>query len=1108
MMMTMTMMQERKRELECDKERVRDRKDNVVRFEKETNQQQQQQRKPQQYFKCKKQKLLDFCNNQQQERDGEEQDNEEQAKVNVKTETEAEKEMEMETEIDIEHSSTRKLDNEAEREKIDNHEGAQFSSCDEIDTANDLIETKTDSTEQRTTHVMELQRDQQKEEEEEEEKKENKKIEEEEGDDEEEKKEARLNSFVERYIKAMNQEQLKTLKRTLANSNNQQTTATTMTSEQQSKTDNSSTLNDELETTKTNMSHNQQCLSYRCQWPKCSEKFSANSLSEFIKHLIVRHSFTTLINSIELLLKGNISDQEEKEKGSNDNKDLFGDKSGEVSQELTEEAEEQLKLVQSLKTQYNREKIKLNAMLEHFNLVRSIMINKPQQRQDESMRQLEQEREQVVSSNSPAAAAVAVNEKHMIEAQTSNAPSAMTNSCTDCCYQSSPISISSSITNTNNNNDTNNNSLKSSLGTTINSNSTSRDRVSEIIQRNQALDYVKLQQQQQQLNQQLAWTTAKYLYNSGQQSEVSIAPNTTTMVTNKRVASLQGGGLRKRLPVLPISQMNQEELNLLNKLANQQQQQQQELVTRALLNQNHHQQQQQQISSPTSCNTASSIYPPYNLFGQSTKFGHLSNGTNSAANQSLKASQSFTFGLSGSHLPQMNLAAASSAVAAAVSAATAASSSPFFTCGPNPFNQHMFNSSDLNNRNIDLSGSLVKRLELDHEKQQQLLRQRVSGNSGNNMAAIDLSVSPSNDSHTNQLRLSINKLNRSMSSQHLPMSSHSLDSYTLFRPKLFGSIIPNDSTQSKNNINNFHSLNDTPSSPQLDLNSLRQQTSNIIRPLLATSSASCEAHFGPMTSQQFSGVSSTNKSVNLPADPEPSSSSLVGGESCSSKNQSNKRSRSLDELDSSTSMSSACSSLGGDLTPPTLLSSCYAVNSYMENCMGKSLQVNSNSNPTAPKLDNPVGSDGCNGDNSPNTNLISSGATSSSPHSPAHRRYSSRVLERTNVDISDEIEKNRSYYKTADIRPPFTYASLIRQAILESADSQLTLNEIYNWFQDTFCYFRRNAPTWKNAVRHNLSLHKCFTRMENIRGAVWTICENENDYTTTTIPTTSSRPSL
>lgn len=90
-----------------------------------------------------------------------------------------------------------------------------------------------------------------------------------------------------------------------------------------------------------------------------------------------------------------------------------------------------------------------------------------------------------------------------------------------------------------------------------------------------------------------------------------------------------------------------------------------------------------------------------------------------------------------------------------------------------------------------------------------------------------------------------------------------------------------------------------------------------------------------------------------------------------------------------------------------------------------------------------------------------------------------------------ELAQNHEFYKNADVRPPFTYASLIRQAILETPDRQLTLNEIYNWFTRMFAYFRRNTATWKNAVRHNLSLHKCFVRVENVKGAVWTVDEHE-----------------
>ncbi|XP_047735552.1 forkhead box protein P2-like isoform X7 [Hyalella azteca] len=103
----------------------------------------------------------------------------------------------------------------------------------------------------------------------------------------------------------------------------------------------------------------------------------------------------------------------------------------------------------------------------------------------------------------------------------------------------------------------------------------------------------------------------------------------------------------------------------------------------------------------------------------------------------------------------------------------------------------------------------------------------------------------------------------------------------------------------------------------------------------------------------------------------------------------------------------------------------------------------------------------------------------------------SYMLDRAGLDIQQELQRNREFYKSNEVRPPFTYASLIRQSIVESPDKQLTLNEIYSWFQTMFAYFRRNAATWKNAVRHNLSLHKCFMRVENVKGAVWTVDEVE-----------------
>lgn len=66
-------------------------------------------------------------------------------------------------------------------------------------------------------------------------------------------------------------------------------------------------------------------------------------------------------------------------------------------------------------------------------------------------------------------------------------------------------------------------------------------------------------------------------------------------------------------------------------------------------------------------------------------------------------------------------------------------------------------------------------------------------------------------------------------------------------------------------------------------------------------------------------------------------------------------------------------------------------------------------------------------------------------------------------------------------------------AIEDSPTKRLPVKDIYNWILEHFPYFA-NAPTgWKNSVRHNLSLNKCFKKVDKDRsqsigkGSLWCI---------------------
>ncbi|SPO02829.1 related to HCM1 - transcription factor [Cephalotrichum gorgonifer] len=63
-------------------------------------------------------------------------------------------------------------------------------------------------------------------------------------------------------------------------------------------------------------------------------------------------------------------------------------------------------------------------------------------------------------------------------------------------------------------------------------------------------------------------------------------------------------------------------------------------------------------------------------------------------------------------------------------------------------------------------------------------------------------------------------------------------------------------------------------------------------------------------------------------------------------------------------------------------------------------------------------------------------------------------------------------------KPGHSYATLIGMAILRSPNRRLTLSQIYKWISDTYSFYAPDDAGWQNSIRHNLSLHKAFYKME------------------------------
>lgn len=83
----------------------------------------------------------------------------------------------------------------------------------------------------------------------------------------------------------------------------------------------------------------------------------------------------------------------------------------------------------------------------------------------------------------------------------------------------------------------------------------------------------------------------------------------------------------------------------------------------------------------------------------------------------------------------------------------------------------------------------------------------------------------------------------------------------------------------------------------------------------------------------------------------------------------------------------------------------------------------------------------------------------SMPEQDARTRPSPAYNRGLMLETTEEIDYSQESAK--DLKPPYSYATMIGQAIMASEDEKLTLNAIYQWIMDKYAFYRRSQSGWQ-----------------------------------------------